>query len=506
MIKYYLINTVLVAVVGGGTIHFLGLEPWLAPFLVGVGSAGLVFMLASLKNKKGLHKGRWLRFAAEYAEGSRILSKQIESVSDDIEQSSSGVISGFMSLAESSSSQVGQIQDAAAKTSEIVKGETITIDEFFASVNSNLEQIVETIVWIVEKMVEVTYRIEDERNRTSRIVEFIEQINFIAKQTHLLSLNASIEAARAGEAGKGFAVVAGEVAILANKTGDFNEDIQREMLAIEKGMADVHNNISAVATHDMTPILEYKKTIQGFIASLIDQKERVSGVLEQALAEHSKISSSIFSLVQDFQFQDRVKQRLEQVSNSLTGMREEMEAMLEKDGASLDDIDIKDFVERISAGYVMKQQRDVHTEVTGEELATNEFAEEDVLFVETPPQAPEESAADIDLFEADEPTAPQKEKADTSDIDLFGMEEPVVVPEAEEASVSSVETLEELEEKVEVAVVQEPVEEEKQPEAAATEEKEDASVKAEEEKKNKKDVPPPPAAAAEDLGDNIDLF
>lgn len=94
----------------------------------------------------------------------------------------------------------------------------------------------------------VVSKMDNLDEQTIKMNTIVELIQNIAKQTNLLSLNASIEAARAGEAGKGFAVVAGEISSLAGQTASATTDITKIINSIENEILGVKNSVGELVS------------------------------------------------------------------------------------------------------------------------------------------------------------------------------------------------------------------------------------------------------------------
>ena len=98
-------------------------------------------------------------------------------------------------------------------------------------------------------------------------------IQRIAKQTHLLALNASIEAARAGAQGRGFAVVAENVRNLAAETKDASESIEIKVYEISKAVKETMESIRNVG--------QMFEAIQGTLSSFSECVASNKSVMER---------------------------------------------------------------------------------------------------------------------------------------------------------------------------------------------------------------------------------
>ena len=125
---------------------------------------------------------------------------------------------------------VGLVQGKVQSQTESVSEATSAINEIASMTGHNSENannanklmqtISEEFLMASEAMKLVIESIEELADKSDQTVKVIKDIDGIAFQTNLLSLNAAVEAARAGDAGVGFAVVAEEVGNLAKKSAE----------------------------------------------------------------------------------------------------------------------------------------------------------------------------------------------------------------------------------------------------------------------------------------------
>jgi len=111
----------------------------------------------------------------------------------------------------------------AARQVRVVSSEASSAGE---QSRQTLDASLADIHGLVEGVTGIATQIEALREALDHVSTVSEEISLIARQTHLLAINAAIEAARAGESGKSFAVVAAEVKNLSGKTAQATAQIE----------------------------------------------------------------------------------------------------------------------------------------------------------------------------------------------------------------------------------------------------------------------------------------
>ena len=164
--------------------------------------------------------------------------RDVEEVAEQVNSGATNLAEAAQSLAEGATDQAASVQEMLATMNTVSDGLKDTVDSVDEAYQQALKCAEDAQLSHKEmgNMVESMNRISD---TSKKIENIIAEIESIASQTNLLSLNASIEAARAGEAGRGFAVVADEIRNLADQSAksavDTRELVSNTLYEIEEG-------------------------------------------------------------------------------------------------------------------------------------------------------------------------------------------------------------------------------------------------------------------------------
>ena len=217
--------------------------------------------------------------------------QQVEEAAKQVSAGSENLAQSAQALAEGATDQAGSVEELTATITNITDAVARTAGELQKTTEKaeNYAQQADAGHTQMKSLMEEMDRINETSKKIQNIIADIEDI---ASQTNLLSLNAAIEAARAGEAGRGFAVVAEQIRKLAEQSAQSAVDTRS---LIEGSLQEIKNGNQAAeaAAESLEQIVTGVKEIATDAKRLSEESTAQAQAMEQAELGVNQISEVV---------------------------------------------------------------------------------------------------------------------------------------------------------------------------------------------------------------------
>lgn len=195
----------------------------------------------------------------------------------DLTNGTNDTVQAIIEQQQNTNEIAAYIENVKTATGQIVD-ELASAEENLNTGHEMMNELIEQVKVSESSSAVATKEMEGLKTNADQMQTIVGLISNVAKQTALLSLNASIEAARAGEAGRGFAVVASEISSLAAQTNSATGEIN-------KLISDITTSITEV-TKAMEALLASNRQQNEYVGHAADNFDRIHNstraIFEQA--------------------------------------------------------------------------------------------------------------------------------------------------------------------------------------------------------------------------------
>lgn len=245
-----------------------------------------------------------------------------------------------------------RIEDQAASVTQ----SSAAVEEIIASMN-NMTKIAEAKKGLINNLTSLARTGESNMSEMAgafksidrsagTILEMMEIINTVSKETDLLAMNAAIEAAHAGEYGRGFAVVAEEIRKLSETTASSAADISSTLT----GIIDNIKQTTKVTENTGSSI---SQIIEGITEVAQSMNEMILGMSEISSGNNEVMNSlsELVSITEDVkQYSGRMDSRvlaMDQVMEKVANLAEDTFSAM--DNLSADLMSVPESIKRVSS-------------------------------------------------------------------------------------------------------------------------------------------------------------